>query len=406
MRWQALNPWRDLAGLPRALWAVALATLVNRAGTMVLPFLALHLTRNLGLTPARAGQVLAAYGLSALASSPFVGLLGDRFGPLRVSRASLAGSAALMFALPRARDAATVTALLVALAAVAEAMRPATLALVGSIAGPADRRRAFALNRLAVNLGMSVGPAVGGVLADASFGALFAVDGATSLLAALALGLVDPAAGAAARAGPRAPGARPAGPAFRDRRLVALLAALLPVSAVFFQHQGTMALYVVRDLGLSTSFYGALFTLNTALVVLGEVRLNAATARWPVARALAAGALLATLGFAGLALCTGPRSVAATVVVWTLGEMILFPTSSARVAELAPDERRGEYMGYYSMAFGLSFTAGPWLGSFVYERWGGRALWWLCLPAGLVSVALLARLGAGPARASARDQPR
>ncbi|HEU4538400.1 MAG TPA: MFS transporter, partial [Polyangiaceae bacterium] len=212
MSWQALNPWRDLAGLPRSLWVLSFATLVNRAGTMVLPFLTLHLTRNLGLGPARAGQAVAFYGLTSLVTSPFVGRLGDRWGALRVARASLAGSALVLVALPLARDFASTVALLILLASLSEAVRPTTLALVGSLAPPERRRPAFALNRLAVNLGMSVGPALGGLLADVSFGALFVIDGLTSLLAALALGFVradegyDAGAQAASEAGGRAEG--------------------------------------------------------------------------------------------------------------------------------------------------------------------------------------------------------
>ncbi|HEU4408379.1 MAG TPA: MFS transporter [Polyangiaceae bacterium] len=184
--------------------------------------------------------------------------------------------------------------------------------------------------------------------------------------------------------------------------------ALFPVSLVYFQRNGAMPLFVVRELGLPASFFGALFTLNTAVIVLGEVRLNAAMAGWPARRALALGALLLTLGFSSMALCRGPWSVTAAVLVWTAGEMILLPTCSAYVADLAPAERRGEYMGYFGMIFGLGFSFGPWLGSIAFERWGGHVLWALCLPVGLVSVLVFARLGRerGPAPGPPGAPPR
>src|SRR5579871_1219411 len=87
-----LNPWRDLAGLPRESWILALTSLVNRAGTMALPFLALYLTKTLHFTAARAGLVLGIYGLVALIWAPLSGRLSDRIGALKLMRGSLLSS--------------------------------------------------------------------------------------------------------------------------------------------------------------------------------------------------------------------------------------------------------------------------------------------------------------------------
>ncbi|HXX29424.1 MAG TPA: MFS transporter, partial [Myxococcaceae bacterium] len=136
----------------------------------------------------------------------------------------------------------------------------------------------------------------------------------------------------------------------------------------------------------------ALFTVNTLLIVFTEVRLNTVTGHWPFARALAIGALLATLGFAALGVARSILAVALTVVIWTVGEMILFPTASAYFAEISPPSRRGEYLGYYTMAFGVAFSLGPWLGTLALERWGGVTLWALCGLAGMISVWMLSRV--------------
>jgi len=330
-----------------------------------------------------------------------VGRLGDAWGQLRVVKTSLFATAAVLLAVPLFHSYAAILVALVALALVSEPVRPATLALVSHLAPPERRRQAFALNRLAVNLGMSIGPTVGGFLAEASFRSLFWVDAATSLLAALVLVVVPFHA-------PRRfhdASSVPSGSALKDKRLLYGLLALLPVLLVFFQHVSTMALYLVDDLGFRPSVYGGLFAVNTLVIVLSEVRLNTVTGHWPFARSLAIGALLSTLGFAALAVARSLPAVACTVLLWTVGEMVLFPAASAYFSEISPPSRRGEYLGFYTMVFGVAFTAGPWLGTVVLETWGGVALWALCLPVGGLSVWALARVSTRTPRAVTSTVP-
>jgi predicted MFS family arabinose efflux permease len=153
MRLSQLNPWRALNGLSRDSWILALVTLINRTGAMVLPFMMLHLTRNLHFTPARAGLALSVYGVAGLISAPVMGRLSDHLGPQRILKFSFFAGAIVMWLVPLAHHWGEVIVGLVALALTAEAFRPASMALVGELAGPALRKQGFALNRLAVNLG-------------------------------------------------------------------------------------------------------------------------------------------------------------------------------------------------------------------------------------------------------------
>lgn len=368
------NPWRGLGDLPRDIWTLFAASLINRMGTMVLPFLVLYLTQDLGFPAGRAGLVLTFYGLGALVAAPISGRLCDRLGPVRVMRWSLVLSAATFVAFPIARSWPAVMAATAVLSIFSEAARPAMLSMLTDLV-PAERRKAaFAVNRLAINLGMSIGPAAGGFIAEHSFKGLFFVNAAATLLAAGVLSVFplriahhDPIAGEAAAGRSRT--------AWRDGLFLAFLAAQIPVAVVFFQHEGALPLYLVRDLGLTESFYGMLFTVNTVLIVLLEVRLNLSTTHWSAARTLALGTILLGIGFGALAVAHRPGSVVATVVVWTFGEMILLPAMSNYVAGIAPRDRRGEYMGLYSMSWGIAFGFGPWIGTEIMDAFGARTLW-------------------------------
>ncbi len=390
-----MNPWRGLKGLPADAWIISAATLVNRSGTMVLIFLVLYLTGSLGFAPEVAALGVTIYGIGAIVAGPITGALCDRFGSRAVMQWSLISSGIALALVPLARGVTAVFAALFVWSLLAEAFRPACMAAITEVAGPGQSRAGIALVRLAINVGMSIGPAVGGLLATVSFTALFLADAATSVAAGILLLLWRPHAVATVGEDASSTPYVSRWQALADRRLIWFLAAFTPVLMVFFQHEAATALYLVRDLGYSESFYGLLFTINTGIIILLEVPLNLSMSHWQHRAALALGAALVALGFGALAGAASLPAIIGTVVIWTFGEMILLPGSGAYVADIAPAGRRGQYMGFYTMTFGVAFAVGPWLGTLVLERAGARALWLGCLAAGAVSTLMLMRLPRG-----------
>jgi MFS family permease len=387
-----MNLWRSLRGLPGGLWVLAGAQLVNRAGSMILAFLVLYGTRERGFSSEQAGLLVTFFGLGTMLAAPLAGRLADRFSPLTIMQGSLVLGGALAIALPAAKSFAAVAGGIFLWSVLSESYRPPALALVGQLTTPEQRKPAFALVRVAVNLGLSIGPVAGGLLAERSFRALFVVDGATSLLAGLLLVALASRLGLPARVAPVPGTPGRTRTALRDGGFLFFLAAMLPVLCVFFQSFGGMALYVVRDLGVSTSIYGLLLAINTVLIVLLDIPINAATATWPHGRAFLLGCTLVGFGFGALAFVRTVPAIAATVVLWTFGEIFVFASLNALASDLAPEERRGEYMGIYQMAFSASFLIGPALGVFVLERAGAMTLWAGCFVVALLSGVLLAKV--------------
>ena len=392
-----LKYWKDLRHLPRPVWVVAGSQLVNRAGSMVLSFLVLYLTRDRGFSAVHAGFILFVYGVGAIVAGPFAGRLADRWGAVPLMRASLFLSGVMLLLYPLARSMPAILAATTALAMLTEAFRPAAMAFFGETVEPPRRKSAFTVYRLAINLGMAIGPAVGGILATLSFRYLFWVDGATSLAAGLVLaaaGLPRPRRRARILPDQQTTITRLqlATAAHADPRFLFFLAGVLPVTVIFFQHISSMPLFIVRDLNLSAATFGLLFSLNCLLIVVFEIPLNAATAHWPHRQTLALGAILSGAGFGAMAFARDTWTLAATVVVWTLGEMLFFPASAAYATDTAPDERRGEYSGLYTMVFSVAFAIGPWAGTVVLERLGARTLWGATFILGLIAAAMFLRL--------------
>ena len=376
----ALNPYASLRGLPRDVWVLCAATLVNRLGSMAGPFLALYATQDLGLSEARAGLLVGAFGAGMIASAPLGGLLADRFGARRIFLVSLLVGGVLMALFPLLRGLPAVMAGAFAWALVAEAGRPAGMTLLTHLTPPHDHRRATAAYRLAINLGMSVGPPLGGVLATVSFLALFATDAVTAIAAGVAVSLfLSRAAGAAATSGADTGAARPSlGASLRhgweDRRFVAFVAGVAAVWGAFTLQFGPLSVHLVEGLGRTPRIYGALIALNTLLIVGCEVPLLARLREFSTARLVGIGGVLTAAGLALLALDTLP-GIAGGVIVGAFGEMCTVGAAMPFVAALAPDGRRGAYMGVYSLATNAAMATGQSVGTAALGAVPAPAVW-------------------------------
>jgi MFS family permease len=279
-----------------------------------------------------------------------------------------------------------------------EAFRPPSMAIIGDLAGPERRKAAFALSRLAINLGMSIGPVIGGFLAMRSYQLLFFVDGTTSLFAGLLLAVLPWRAlhrnnkEFFAAAENETADSKPAlrySDVLKNGRFTYFLIALLPIEMVFFQQLAAMPLFLVRELQMTEAGVGLLFAINTVIIIIVEVPLNMAMIDWRHRHSLALGAVLIGAGFGALIFVDGVVGAAITVVVWTFGEMIFLPASAAFVSDIAPREQAGAYMGLYTMGFSVALAVGPWVGTAVMERYGSSAVWIGTLACSLMTAVMI-----------------
>jgi MFS family permease len=372
-----LHPLRGFAAdLPRAFWVLWAGTLVNRMGTFVLPFLTLFLTARRGLTPATATLIVGLYGAGAFAATFTGGYLADRLGRRRTILVSLlAGAGALLLVLP-ARDPLLLATVVVAVGFTGELYRPAVAAAVADLVPPLGRPRAYSLLHWAANLGMSVGPVLGGLLASRSYLALFLVDAATMAafagLVAWRVAETRPAGEAGGQGG--SAGAGGLARALRDRRLVGVTLLALPVAMLFWQGFTVLPLGMAAK-GLGATSFGLALSLNGAIIALFSLPIAVAVARLPRLPLMAAATVLVAVGMAAHGPASSFGAYAAAVVVWTLGEMAWVPVAPSLVADLAPPHLRGSYQGVYSASWGLAALLGPALGGAVFQRFGDTVVW-------------------------------
>lgn len=373
-----MNPWKGIKGLPKNIWLISIASLINRSGTMVIIFLTLYVSQSLEESATRAGLVVAVYGLGAFISAPFVGRLSDKIGEIQLMKMSLFGSAAFLFIFSFIHDYYLILLLSFLWSIINEAFRPASLSFISNESSSAQRKTAFALYRLAINLGMSIGPVIGGVLSEISYSLLFYVDAATCFAAAIFLMVVKWDLR-------KKPGEEQKVDfvekktaffsALSNKAFLYFLLAALPVSIVYMQSMSTLPLYVVEYLRFSNSTFGLLIAVNTVLIILIELPLNASMTGWKDENSLYLGIILTGIGFGALIFADTITILVMTIVIWTFGEMIFFPGAATMASEIAPENRKGEYMGFYQMVFSLSFMLAPYVGTFIYDKFSPTALW-------------------------------
>lgn len=385
--------------LPRTIHVLCLGTFVNRAGTFLVPFLALYLTSSLGFGSIFATQAMGVYGLGGILAALTGGALADRIGRRTVMLMSLLGASSVLLVFGRLTSPVAILAAVLAFAFLGEMYRPAASAMIADLTTPAQRPTAFGLMYLTVNLGMVVSPVVGGFIAQRSFRWLFLGDAGTSALYAILLFFAVretlPARGAAAgAAGGAAPAPHvPLGAVARrilghSAFLLFCLATFL-VSMAYMQSHTTLPLYL-KGLGFGPRDYGFISAVNAGMIVAFQLPFTNFIRRWPREGLLVASGVITAIGFGltGLAVTLWP--LAATVAVWTVGEMIQSPYLAAVVADLAPKEMRGSYMGMLTLSFAGALMVGSPLGGWVLERFGARPLWGVSCGVALVGAGLYA----------------
>ncbi|WP_414167636.1 MDR family MFS transporter [Streptoverticillium reticulum] len=382
---------------PAAYWWVWAGSLVNYAGSFVVPFFAYYLTGRQGFGPAQVGLVATLYGAGGVASTVAAGVAADRFGRRPTLLVAQLAAAAATLAVGFADGLPLIAVLAFVLGFTAFGAAPVLSALVADVVPEQDRKRAYALHYWAVNLGFAAAPVLAGLLAGHDYRWLFAGDALTTALCAVLIAWRVPevrATNAEEKEAASGPGLLHA---VRDRALITLLLTVFGIVVVYTQYQVTQPI-AMREAGLSPAVYGLVSAVNGAVIVVFQPLVARLAERCDDSRLLAAGALLLGVGMASTAFAHSAAGFAACVAVWTLGEAIAMPTSNAVVARLAPPGLQGRYQGLYAMTWALAAVAAPLAGGWTFGCFGGAPVWAGCLVLGTLAAGGAVVLGRGAER--------
>ncbi|MCG8182799.1 MDR family MFS transporter [Tenacibaculum piscium] len=375
MRKLYFNYLNTFKGLSREVWWLALITLINRAGTMVIPFLSLYLIKSLDFTLKDVGWIMTCFGLGSVLGSWVGGKLTDKIGFYKVMKASLLLTGFFFIALQFVTSFIGFCIGIFLVMLVADAFRPAMFVALNAYSKPENKTRSVTLIRLAINLGFSAGPALGGlIITSLSYSGLFWVDGITCISATfLLMNVLNP------KKVTPLDELKVANPVsiFKDNAFWIFFVGMFIFAFVFLQLFSTIPLYYKDAHHLSELQIGLLMAMNGFIIFALEMPLIKwlEESKYSNTFLIFIGLLLMGLSFFVLNLTSWSGILVLGMLFMTVGEMIAFPFSNAFVINSAKKGNQGEYMAYYSMAFSLAHIFGHNSGMRLIDAYGFDTTW-------------------------------
>ncbi len=375
-------------GLSKEVWWLALITLINRAGTMVIPFLSLYLTENLGFTLAQVGLIMTSFGFGSAIGAWLGGKLTDKFGFYSVMLGSLALTGISFIIIQFFNGFYEICAGIFILMIIADAFRPAMFVALSAYSKPENKIRSVTLIRLAINLGFSVGPALGGlIITMLSYNGLFWMDGITCIIASILLyKILNPKKATITTTehveNPKS--------AYKDKRYIVFIFAIFLFAVAFVQYFSAMPIYYREVHHLSEFQIGLLLFINGFIITVFEMPLVKffESKNWSRINNIVIGIVLISLSFLFLNISSWTGILIVGMLFMTFGEMIAFPFSNAYAMDSAKGGRQGQYMALYSIAFSVSHIFGH--NSLQYiEKYGFENTWYAIIGITMISILIL-----------------
>jgi predicted MFS family arabinose efflux permease len=381
----------SFSAIQRNIWVLSIAMFINRSGSMVLLFTSLYLTKELHFTIAEAGLALSFYGIGSVLGSYAGGWLTDRYHFYNIMFYSLISSGFILLLLLVARTPIYISSVIFIYAFAADIFRPANSKAIAAYSSPENRTRSVSLVRLAVNLGFSVGPAVGGFIAlYLGYKLLFVIDAITSVAAAGLLFMYLPKKELEQSKVTSAEIKDSSPSAYRDIPYLVFILLVALYGVCFFQLFASVPQYFDTVCHYSEDTIGLLLGLNGLLVVLIEMPLVTYLEKErKLFRYIIIGVLCLPVSFAILKFGEGMLlpAIAYTVII-TLSEIYAMPFMMNYSLSRPKKERQGQYSALYSIAYGISNIIAPVLGLGLANHYGFNIMFYV-----MIGLSILAAIG-------------
>jgi predicted MFS family arabinose efflux permease len=379
----------NFRGFTREIWILTFITFINRAGTMVLPFLSKYLKEDLHFSYSQVGWIMVFFGSGSIIGSWLGGKLSDKIGFYKIMIFSLFTTGVLLFCIQFITSFVGLCIGMFVLMIIADMFRPAMFVSIGAYAKPENRARALTLVRLAINLGFAAGPALGGlIIMTIGYNGLFWIDGSTCIIAILFFWIKVKEKKKTAYRDKAHPGEVLTHSIFKDKPFWIFLFSCMVSGVLFFQMFTTIPLYHKEQFNLTEFKTGLLLTLNGLIIFFMEMPLVSYVERNKISKVkvVALGCFLMAVSLFLMLINTWAGILIIMMMFMTFGEMFAFPFSNSVALSRAPKGHEGRYMAIYTMSFSLAHIFSSKIGMEIIDNFGYQMNWFVMGTLGLLGM--------------------
>lgn len=389
---------------PRRYWIIVLTFFIDSiGGTLLFPFFSLYITDKFDVGMTTAGMVLAMFSIFGIVGNMIGGALTDRFGRRKLILFGLIFSALSTLTLGFVNSLAVLFPLAAFIGLLSDVSGPAHQAMMADILTEKQRQEGFGLMRVVRNLAWIIGPSIGGFLANRSFMLLFIIDAIVSCIVAVifytSMPETKPQHHEEEHKEHESIWKTIAGYSivFKDFAFMAFIVAAILMGAVYQQMYNSLSVYLRDNHAVNPQGYGFLMTTSAITVILFQFWVSRNIKDKPPFIIMAAGTLFYMFGFSMFGFVSAYWLFMSAIVVITIGEMLIMPTSQTLAANFAPVEMRGRYMAIFGLTWLLPSTFAPMLAGLILDNLDPNLLWYvggiLCAIAATAYYSLHLRLG-------------
>ena len=379
----------NFRGFTREIWILTFITFINRAGTMVLPFLSKYLKEDLHFSYSQVGWIMVFFGSGSIIGSWLGGKLSDKIGFYKIMIFSLFTTGILLFCIQFITSFVGLCIGMFVLMIIADMFRPAMFVSIGAYAKPENRTRALTLVRLAINLGFAAGPALGGlIIMTIGYNGLFWIDGGTCIIAILFFWIKVKEKKKTAYRDKAHPGEILTHSVFKDKPFWIFLFSCMVSGILFFQIFTTIPLYHKEQFNLTEFKTGLLLTLNGLIIFFIEMPLVSYVERNNISKVkvVALGCFFMAVSLFLMLINTWAGILIIMMMFMTFGEMFAFPFSNSVALSRAPKGHEGRYMAIYTMSFSLAHIFSSKIGMEIIDNFGYQMNWFVMGTLGLLGM--------------------